>query len=73
MDTVIRNYDHYYLQLQHGPTWGWANVKDHGLGEVELNSIAYFCPELLASLTELLHAAHWPQIGCIFRCLLRPF
>lgn len=32
--------------------------------------IAYFCPGLLYRLTELLHAVHWPQIGCIFRCLI---
>lgn len=28
-----------------------------------------FDPELLYSLAELLHAAHWPQMGCISHCL----
>lgn len=27
----------------------------------------------LYSLSELLHAVHWPQIGCIFRCLFFSF
>lgn len=32
-------------------------------------ALGTFGPELLCRLTELLHAAHWPQMGCISHCL----